>query len=86
VAVLAAVTALVGLDGARRRRPGPHTGHVLEEGGHVLRRPEVDEAQGQELLALVAVMAEGGLVDGQEAERVQVHDPHGLWVGLKSIQ
>jgi hypothetical protein len=67
--------------GERRARPG--AAQVLEQRGHVLGRPDVGYAHGQELVARVAVVAHRGLVDGEEGERPRVVDPHGERVLLE---
>ena len=56
---------------------------VAEQLVDVLARPDVGDRHGQELLARVAVVAHGRLVDRQEAQGLGVVDPHRQRVGLE---
>ena len=49
----------------------------------LFRRADVPDRQREELLARVAVVAHGRLVDREEAQRLGVVDPHRLGVGLE---
>ena len=53
------------------------------ERGHVLGGTDVLDGHAEELLARVAVVRDGGLVHGQERQRLTVEDPQRLRVGLE---
>ena len=62
---------------ARHRRARPAAvAEVGEQRFDVLSWPDVLDRHAQELLARVAVVPDRGLVDGQEAQRLGVVDPH----------
>jgi hypothetical protein len=48
-------------------------------------RPAARDGHGQELVAAVSVGADRGVVHGQELERLDVEDPHGLRVHVEQI-
>ena len=48
----------------------------LEHGLAILGRPDVEDGHAQELFAAVAVMRDGGVVDGEEPPAGLLEDPH----------
>src|SRR5207245_11245836 len=62
----------------RHERLGP-----LIEGRDLLRRLDVQDAHGEELVPRIAVMAQGSVVDGEEGERLLVIYPHGMRVAFE---
>src|SRR5450759_1642506 len=69
------VAALVGYGGS----------DVPEQSRHILGRPNVLDGHGQEFGATVSVGADRGIVHGEEPERLDVEDPHGLGVHFEKI-
>jgi hypothetical protein len=57
--------------------------HGREHHRHVLGGADVDDLHPQELLARIAVMADGGVVHGRELQRLEVVDPHRQRVHLE---
>ena len=47
------------------------------------RRTDVLDRHGQELVPRIAVEPDGGVVDGQEGERLRVEHPHGMRVAVE---
>ena len=58
-------------------------GQPLAQGGTVGWRPNVVNRHAQELVSRIAVLRQGGRVDGEKRERFQVEDPHRLGVVVK---
>src|SRR5450759_3511310 len=58
---------------------------LLEQSRHILGRPNVLDRHGQELVAAVSVGADRGVVHGQEPQRLDIEDPHGLGVHLEQV-
>ncbi len=63
--------------GADIAQAGRAVGDQVHQPRHVLRRADVGDAHGQELVAAVAVVLQRGLVDLEEGERAEVVEPHG---------
>jgi len=74
--------------GVAQRRP--LGGHELQQAVDLLGRPDVGDAHAQELVACVAVLGYGGVVDFEKSQRLRVVDPHGVGVagkqGLKALR
>jgi hypothetical protein len=64
------------LPGARDRRAGTLVLDARQQLFDVLGRADVGDRHREELVAAVAVVAHGGVVDGEEAQRLRVVDPH----------
>src|SRR5436190_8447506 len=61
-----------------------HLMNVFEHGGHLFGRPDILQGHPQELLARVAVMLNGGIVDFQESQTGVIENPHGDGVTVEN--
>ncbi|HEY2704493.1 MAG TPA: hypothetical protein VGL20_12450 [Candidatus Dormibacteraeota bacterium] len=57
--------------------------HPLAHPARILGRPDVEDAHGEELVARVPVVRDRRIVDGEEAQRPHVVDPHRLRAALE---
>ncbi len=73
----AAVLALVPPD-AGIAGPVAPAGKELGQALALLRRPDIEHRHGQQLVARIAVVGDGGVVGGDEAQRPAVVDPGGI--------
>ena len=76
-----AVLALVAPEPGRAHLAELPRSDVGDDGGDVLRRVDVAEGHGEELLAAVAVLVDRRRVDLEEAQGLDVEDPHRNRVG-----
>jgi hypothetical protein len=63
--------------------PLVHGDDVLQQQRNVLARPDVHDRHAQELVARVPVASDGGVVDGQESQSLQVVHPHRVRIAVE---
>src|SRR5262249_29460422 len=63
---------------SRARQAEAHLGYVLKQARDVFLRANLGNAHAEELLAGIAVVLDGRIVDLQKLQGFQVIDPHGL--------
>src|SRR5439155_353316 len=68
---------------AGRMVVGGHGREMSMEGGDVFGQPQILDPQRKEFFARVSVMRDRGAVHRQDAVRLQVEHPHGVWRALE---